>query len=226
MVQNPIVALAALLTNEMLNQEERIAHLNDLLTEANEFNRQLEQKVVDLNARLEENASYHSEATAAIKAENVRLRNQLDDWRARIENVGHVASSNNDLRAQVRKLQAENYKLRFGGHTTEEVAQAYMRNQGAETWAQGAPAKLNTLNVIREITGWGLREAKDWCEAFMSTHVPTLPDKVEAKVTEEESGPRTIRSMPVPPVVGEDGTLSVPSSYKEKRPIEVAVAYG
>jgi len=113
-----------------------------------------------------------------------RVNNDKDDSSYRIR------QENDRLYAEVRQLKQENYRLTYGGSSPEETATAYMQRQGAAVWANGE--RIACIKVCREVSGWGLKETKDFCEAYMDRQ----------KVTEEESPSGTKRSSQIPAGVG------------------------
>ncbi len=130
------------------------------------------------------------ESTTDMSEENYRLRTEVYDMRDKVEHYESMRSRNEEMYAQVRKLQQENHQLTWGGKTPEETATAYMVNQGASVWAEGR--KIDCIKVCREVSGWGLKETKDFCEAYMARQ----------QEEKEESGPGTKRSSQVPAGVG------------------------
>lgn len=115
------------------------------------------------------------------------LRRQVN---TKYEEEERMRTQINELYAQVRTLQTENHKLTYGGQTPEETANAYMQAQGATKWATD---KIGTIKVCREVSGWGLKETKDFCEAYMARQ----------KDEKEESPSGTKRSSQIPVGVGD-----------------------
>jgi uncharacterized coiled-coil protein SlyX len=125
------------------------------------------------------------------------LRRQLEE---KYESMERMRTQNNELYAQVRKLQSDNYKLTYGGQTPEETANAYMARQGVEVCNRPyvspdvLSGRIAAIKVVREITGWGLKESKDFVEAYMA--------RLDAQ-KDEESPSGTKRSSQIPAGVGE-----------------------
>lgn len=126
---------------------------------------------------LRENEEYASEARTAMSAETAALR------------------------LLVSKLKKENHKLRYGGSNTTETALTYMKNHGVEVWGGSPDAHTSVIRVVQEITGWELRETKEFCENYIRSE------------SVEVSGPQTKRSQRAPEGVG-----------VVERPIQVAMA--
>lgn len=122
---------------------------------------------------------------------DLRRRNEeMYDKLAYQPDVTHIKNENERLYAEVRALKSANHKLVYGEQTEEETATAYMVKKGEMLWKAGN--KIGTLKGVRDVSGWGLKVTKDWCEAYMDR-------KADEK---SESGPNTKRSSPVPAGVG------------------------
>jgi len=79
-------------------------------------------------------------------------------------------------------LEQELLSLKFGGETDpNKRVITYMQREGGKMWADGN--KIGCIKGVRECTGWGLKEAKDYSEANGAKFAP--------KLLEEENGPHT-----------------------------------
>lgn len=153
-----------------------------------------------LSEKVEGQALVLGDLTDHIKRDHAEMDDmqfRLTDMSRRVDEKYHecerLRSANIELCAQVRQLTSENYKLKFGGQTPEETATAYMANQGATLWETGD--KIAVYKVVKTVTEWGLRETKDFCEAYMAR-------KEEERKSDEVSGPGTKRSSQIPAGVG------------------------
>lgn len=131
------------------------------------------------------------ETISDLRRQNERLYDTIDSMRTGGD-LSHLKTDNDKLYAQVRQLKTENHKLRWGGTTPEETATNYMVKEGATVWAEGR--KIDCIRVCRDASGWGLKETKDFCEAYMA--------RKEEQKSEEVSGPGTKRSSQMPAGVG------------------------
>ena len=111
------------------------------------------------------------------------LRTRLDTMYDKVAEMEYIRSRNAELENLNAQLRRDNHKLRFDGLSSEECAKAYMEGQGKAEWHNGN--KIACIKGVRECTGWGLKDSKDYCEAYPW-------NKVSA--SEEGSGPGTKRS--------------------------------
>lgn len=118
------------------------------------------------------------------------LRRNLEEA---YDSKDYLTNQNNTLCAQVRQLQTELHKLTYGGQTPEETATAYMKAQGVDKWEGGN--RIGCIKVCREVSGWGLYESKQFCEAYMVRHQAH-------KESEEDTPSGTKRSSQIPVGVG------------------------
>lgn len=86
-----------------------------------------------------------------------RLRRENSDLRARQPSYDYY-------RDRCATLEQELLSLKFGGETDPfKRAATYMKNEGGKLWVGGN--KIACIKGVRECTGWGLKEAKDYSEA-------------------------------------------------------------
>jgi hypothetical protein len=108
-----------------------------------------------------------------------RLRRENGDLRARQPSFDYYKS-------RCEQLEQELLALKFNGETDPlKRVETYMNGEGGTLWSKGM--KIECIKGVRMCTGWGLKEAKDWCEANggkFAHKVPSLP-------TLEDSGPHT-----------------------------------
>lgn len=129
----------------------------------------------------------HAKVLREKEAHIARHRLDLDDMQFKVSDLRRqlakrydtnesLRSRNEELYAQVRKLQQENYKLTYGGNTPEEIATAYMQRQGVEVCERPyvspdvLSGRIAATKVVHEITGWSLKESNDFVEAYMARH--------------------------------------------------------
>lgn len=101
------------------------------------------------------------------------------------------------IRPEYERMKQELLTLKYGGEKDpHKRAEVYMTREGGKTWASGN--KIECIKCVRECTGWGLKETKDWCEQNADKYLPKPPSLDK----EEGSGPHTKRSSQVPQGVG------------------------
>lgn len=176
------VLVVAALSDKLVEKETEIAEMVAHITRDHATMDEMQERNTHLSNQVD--------TMYDLREENRSLRSQVTSLRGKAENYDYLSSQNNELHAQVRKLQTEIHKLTYGGQTPEETANAYMLAQGVSKWLEGE--RIGTIKVVREVTGWGLKEAKDFCDAYMARKT------VEA----EESPSGTKRSSQVPAGVG------------------------
>jgi len=146
--------------------------------------------ISDLRRQLEENGNYYAESKRAIQEENKRLRDQVHTMRAKVEGYDTLQANYDKVCDELSAIRQEHTRTKLGLtglDTNEQVANTYMRNRGLETWAND---KIGTIKVVREVTGWDLKTAKDFCENYIRS----------AAATVEDNGPQTQRSLRGPEV--------------------------
>lgn len=160
------VLVVAAMSEKMVEQERTIMELSDHIRGDHEAMDDMQRTITGLR-----------ESLSLISANN--------------ENFDYMKRRADELYEQVRNLTIENARLKYGGNTPEETARAYMKAHGVDKWNNPNLGKIGTIKVVREITGWGLKETKDFCEAYMDRHE-------RGEVSREESGPGTKRSSQSP----------------------------
>jgi hypothetical protein len=81
------------------------------------------------------------------------------------------------LRVSNNALQMELYKYRANDPSIIDRAQAFMLKEGGSLMQQGQ--KIQCIKEIRTITSWGLKEAKDYVEAWKA---PSIGDIIREKL--------------------------------------------
>lgn len=141
--------------------------------------------ILQLRRQLEENGNYYAESKRAIQEENKRLREQVHTMRAKSEGYDALQENYDKVCNELSAIRQEHTRTKLGLtglDTNEQVANTYMQNRGLETYAND---KINTIKVLREVTGWDLKTTKDFCENYIRS----------AAATVEDNGPQTMRSM-------------------------------
>lgn len=108
-----------------------------------------------------------------------RLRRENGDLRAKQDNTTYYQN-------RCAALEQELLTLKYGGETDPyKRASTFMQKEGGQMWHNGN--KIGCIKEVRACTGWGLKEAKDWCESNGPSFAP--------KLLESDNGPGTKRSQ-------------------------------
>ena len=91
------------------------------------------------------------------------LEGRTTDTRWLKEDLERAREESSNLRTQVYNLQAECQRLRLENPKVKEDLESYMTREGDTLIRQGS--KIAAIKGVREITGWGLKESKDYVEA-------------------------------------------------------------
>jgi ribosomal protein L7/L12 len=171
------VLMVAAMSEKMVELENgRVDLLTHISQDHAEMDR-MQETITDLRRQAEDKCDELSDLRLQVQ----NLRDTTDRQRFALGDVAYLRTQNVELQARVQKLESENYKLKYDGKTPEEVALQYMVLEGGKVWADGQ--KITCIKEVRACTQWGLKEAKDWCEANGSKFAP------EPNV--EEKGPNT-----------------------------------
>lgn len=189
------VIMCAAMSEKMVEQQNTILDLTTHLAGHHEQMDDMQHTITDLRTQLEE--KYH------LQDQVYELQATVRALRPRAERCDELKNSYDTLYAEVRKLRAEKLRGELNlplQATPEEAANAYMLLHGVKQYdlpyEPGSPVlggKIQCIKVIREVTEWGLKESKDFVEAYMARH--------EREKEETPSG--TKRSSQVPAGVGE-----------------------
>lgn len=186
------VIMCAAMSEKMVEQQNTILDLTTHLASHHETMDADQRTISDLRDQLEE--------VWGLREANERQKRTISDLSYKVEHYDSLRRENERLSAEVRELKLATYKVKYGGQTPEEVANNYMKVEGLQVCNRPRSpdpnvfsGKIDCIKVVREMTGWGLKEAKDFVEAYMARH--------ENQKEETPSG--TKRSSQVPAGVGE-----------------------
>lgn len=133
------------------------------------------EKLVEKEAQI---STYHDEMNdmertmSDLRQENRRMYDQVDK-------LPYLHSRNEELQHMVDKLRRQVHALQFAGKSPEETAIAYMNAQGIHLWHTNS--WIACIKEVRQLTQWGLKDAKEWCETYIEDNCKDTP-------------PRTLRS--------------------------------
>lgn len=195
------VLVVAALSEKLVQKENEIS---DLLT----YNQQQRQELEDTERTISDLRQECQEMWDA-REENRTLNDRISYISSKLESYEYMRTQNAELYQRVRTLENENYKLRFGGATPEETATAYMKDQGVAEWSSN---RIGVIKNVRQITHWGLKEAKDWCDAYVQPQPATIGDIIRQKLG---SVPKPSEAAPTDDNV--PGTL--PSSSQDRKAV-------
>jgi len=102
-------------------------------------------------------------------------RNENDDLQNRLNASEHDL---HEARAEIDKLNLKIRSMLAQDPAVQQIASDYMRNEGQHLrfYSGKTPDQFNKIGCIkavREKTGWGLRDSKDFVEAWMATNLPS-----------------------------------------------------
>lgn len=107
------------------------------------------------------------------------LRNENDDLQNRLN------ASEHDLHEAQAEIDKLNLKIRSGlaqDPVMRQIASDYMRNEGQYLRHAFSPEtvpqlnKIGCIKAVREKTGWGLKDSKDFVEAWIAENLPSKPE--------------------------------------------------
>lgn len=187
------VLTVAAMSEKMVEQANRIFDLENHLASHHETMDADQRTITDLREQLEE--------VWNLREQVETQRRTISDLRYRADNYDNMRRENDRLYAEVQNLRTEKIKRDLNISplaTPEEAGNTYMLLHGVKVWytpstPEVAGGKIECIKVVRSLTGWGLKETKDFVEAYMARH--------ENQKEETPSG--TKRSSQIPAGVGE-----------------------
>lgn len=165
------VLVVAALSEKLVQKENECFEVRLALTNA-------EEELSDIRANRDR--LYDECDNLRIQVQNLQDTN--DRQRRTISDLDYKAQDNTYYKNRCATLEQELLSLKYGGETDpHKRAISYMEKEGGKLWAEGN--KIQCIKGVRECTGWGLKEAKDYSEAEGPKFAP--------KLLQEESGPHT-----------------------------------
>lgn len=186
------VLMCAAMSEKMVEQQNHILDLTTHLAAHHEQMDADQRTITDLREQLEE--------VWSLREQVETQRRTISDLRYRSDNYENMRQENERLYVEVRKLQTEKVRRDLNISplaTPEEAGNTYMLLHGVEVYnristPEVAGGKIECIKVVRSLTGWGLKETKDFVEAYMARH----------EQEKEESPSGTKRSSQIPAGVG------------------------
>lgn len=163
MPPNKIVTLLALLTPELVATELEVGALAQKCAEQDRDIDQLNNDKYDLRSEVER-------LNGELRSLNY-LRSDLEYYKGRCEALGAQLSSYQHKEAMDRQK------------NMPESFLTYIVGEGRRTYESGN--KIPCIKHVRELTGWGLKESKDFVEALVWVNVREGSTYYD-KVTKEE----------------------------------------
>jgi ribosomal protein L7/L12 len=153
------VLIVAALSEKLVQKENELGELRTHIASDHEKMDDMQYNLTDLRRECdslrEENSTYRDR--------QYRLENQVYDLQNKIHTQDYITAENARMREEL-------LQLKYGNGTAEERARTYMEKEGARQWQAGN--KILCIKGVRECTGWGLKEAKDYSEANGPTVEP------------------------------------------------------
>jgi predicted RNase H-like nuclease (RuvC/YqgF family) len=109
----------------------------------------------------------YSRECESLRDENSNLRTENYNLKDRLYSLESKVRYQHSLEDECARLKEEVLKLKYGSGTPSERVSAYMRTEGERILADGN--KILCIKGVKECTGWGLKEAKDYVEAYKPT---------------------------------------------------------
>lgn len=198
------VLVTAAMSEKMVEQATRIFDLESHLALQSEQMYADQRTISDLRSQVSE---MHN-----LRECNERQSRTISDLSYKhAAQVNNLKQENEQLYDEVRQLRIEKARRDLCislQATPEEAAIAYMQMYGVDMWNKPstpdvAGGKIECLKVVRSLTGWDLRPAKDFVEAYMARYE-------EGK---EETPSGTKRSSQIPTGVGVSAKKSSPLTF-------------
>lgn len=206
---DPFVMVVAAMASKMVEQHTALTLSDIVISEG----REVVDDLVAQNESLSEANAHLERECESLRDANFELRTQMRTYRDKAEDADYWKTAYDNVFAELQTMRIEKRRKELNiapSATPEEAGSTYMILVGRERWENGG--KIDTIKEVRQLTGWGLKETKDFCEAHMARHEA---DKRER----EESGPGTKRSSQIPAGVGVNVQKCPPSN-------SVSVAFG
>jgi len=166
---NAYVAIVALMSEQLVQAEATMLDLRAHITADHAEMDEMQRTITDLRTQAE---SKYDEldnlrtSNQEYSEKNWRLQNQVYDLESKVGNHSY-------LTAECERLREEVLTLKYGNGTPEERASAYMKAEGESVLRGGN--RILCIKGVKECTRWGLKEAKDYVEAY-KLPTPTIVD--------------------------------------------------
>ncbi len=121
------------------------------------------------------------EQAEGLQEESYQLRSKLNDAREEGADANYYRGRVVELEAKVRQLEEELHLRRYPNEAAvKEAAHNYMQETGQHlvyTYVEasafgnnlGKPNRIAMIKGIREVTRWGLKESKDYVDAWLTS---------------------------------------------------------
>lgn len=104
---------------------------------------------------------------ANLSDANARQRNTISDMSYKAENLTYYQD-------RCAKLEEEVRALKYGCGDPDQRVRNFMLKEGGKLWSEGN--KIACIKGVRECTGWGLKESKDYSEVWGPRYAPECED--------------------------------------------------
>lgn len=113
---------------------------------------------------LDEERRISSDLRCQVRFMEEKVRNQPNvEWLK--QDLENTREECNRLREECNRLREDLRGFQHAGPVVKVNLFAYLTRQGKTTW--GNNGKIQCIKEVRNITGWGLKETKDFCEALV-----------------------------------------------------------
>lgn len=169
------VLVVAALSEKLVQKENECFELKAHISADHAEMDEMQRTITDLRTQAESRYDELDElrvSNSNLSQDKWRLENRVYDLEGRVRNSDY-------LNAEVTRLKEELLTLKYGNGSPDERARTYMEREGARLWQEGN--KILCIKGVRECTGWGLKESKDYSEA----NGPTVEPAPKTKPSED-----------------------------------------
>lgn len=160
------VLVVAALSEKLVQKENECFELKAHISADHAEMDEMQRTITDLRTQAESRYDELDElrvSNSNLSQDKWRLENQVYDLEGRVRNSDY-------LNAEVTRLKEELLTLKYGVGDPEARVRNFMLKEGGKLWSEGN--KIACIKGVRECTGWGLKESKDYSEAWGPKYAP------------------------------------------------------
>jgi cell division protein FtsB len=150
------VLVVAALSEKLVQKENQVCELQAHIEADHAEMDNMQRTITDLRVQAEEQYD--------LRAERNRLEDKVYSLESKVRNQDY-------LEAECTRLKEELLTLKFGPGDAHQRVRNYMLKEGGGVWA--ANNKILCIKGVKEVTGWGLKEAKDYVEEWGPRYADT-----------------------------------------------------
>lgn len=150
------VLVVAALSEKLVQKENECFDLKAHIAADHAEMDDMQRTITDLRAQAEDMYD--------LRAEKNRLEDKVYSLESKVRNQDY-------LEAECARLKEEVLTLKYGAGDAHQRVRNYMLREGGKVWAAGN--KILCIKGVKEVTGWGLKEAKDYVEEWGPRYADT-----------------------------------------------------